>query len=257
MTIETIGLAVADHIATVTLQRPPVNALNRAARQAFIDIFDMLNDRTDVRCIVLTGSGRTFCAGADIKERAGLADEPGIQLKLNRLVRDLFLSIKECSKPVIAAVNGPAIGAGMCLALSCDILLAADTATFAMPEIDVGIAGGIKFLAPHFSPSKTRRLLLTGQRVPAPELYRLGVVEECVPADKLMPTALALAGEIAAKSPLVVGLLKESFNMVENLSFRDGYQLEQMTSVAMTRSEDSKEAKRAFIEKRKPVYKGR
>jgi enoyl-CoA hydratase len=257
MTTENIGLTVADHIATVTLQRPPVNALNRAARQELIDIFDALHDHTDVRCIVLTGSGRTFCAGADIKERAGLADEPGIQLKLNRLVRDLFMSVKECSKPVIAAVNGPALGAGMCLALCCDILLAAETAIFAMPEIDVGIAGGIKFLSPHLGPSKSRRLLLTGQRVPAQELYRRGVIEECVPADRLMPAALALAGEIAAKSPLVVRLLKESFNMVENLSFRDGYQLEQNTSVEMSRSEDSKEAKRAFIEKRKPVFKGR
>ena len=100
-------------------------------------------------------------------------------------------------------------------------------------------------------------MLLTGQRVPAAELYRLGVLEECVPADALMPTAMALAAEIAGKSPLAVRMLKESFNAVENLTLRDGYRLEQNMTVALSRTDDAREAREAFVEKRKPVFKGR
>ena len=254
---EAIGLEISDWIATVTIARPPVNAMNRAARRAMIDVFDALNDRDDVRCVVLTGSGRTFCAGADVKERAEIKDGPGEHLRLNRLVYEWFQSVRECSKPVIGAINGPAIGAGMCMALCCDIIVAADSAFFAMPEIDRGIAGGVKFLDRHFPPGKLRRLLLTGKRMTAAELHALGVVEDCVPADALAGSARALAAEIAAKSPIAVRMLKESFNMVENLSFRDGYQLEQQTSIRMSRTEDAQEAKLAFLEKRKPVFKGR
>lgn len=254
---QAIGLEVSDHIATVTIRRPPVNAMNRAARQQMIDMFDALNDRDDVRCVILTGSGRTFCAGADVKERAEIQDGPGEHLRLNRLVHAWFQSVRDCTKPVIGAINGPAIGAGMCMALSCDILVAAETAIFAMPEIDRGIAGGVKFLDRHFPPGKWRRMLLTGQRVGAAELHRLGVIEDCVPADALHACARALAAEIAAKSPIAVRMLKESFAMVETLSFRDGYQLEQRTSIAMSRTEDAQEAKRAFLEKRAPVFKGR
>ena len=100
-------------------------------------------------------------------------------------------------------------------------------------------------------------MLITGQRVPAAELYRLGVLEACVPRDQLMPTAMALAAEIASKSPLAVQMLKESFNAVENQTLRDGYRLEQNMTVALGKSEDAQEAKRAFVEKRKPVFKGR
>ncbi len=257
MNLEHIKLDVADYVATVALNRPPVNAFNRALRQEVTRVFDTLHDRTDVRAIVLTSAQKIFCAGADIKERAALADEPGEQVALNRLVREMFFSIMQCSKPVIAAVNGPAMGAGFALTLSCDILLAAESAVFAMPEIDVGIAGGVKFLQRHLPPSKVRYCMLTGRRIPAQELYRLGVLERCVPDASLMTEAMDIAREIAAKSPLAVRMLKDSFNMVDNLSLGDGYRLEQNTTVALSRTEDAKEAKRAFIEKRKPVFKGR
>ena len=126
-----------------------------------------------------------------------------------------------------------------------------------MPEIDVGLAGGVKYLQRHLPPSKVRRLLLTGQRISATELYRLGVLEECVPANDLMPQAMALAAEIASKSPMTVRLLKESFVAVENLSLRDGYRLEQNVSKAMSQTADAQEAQLAFVQKRKPVFTGR
>jgi enoyl-CoA hydratase len=215
MELENLKLDVTDLVATVTLDRPPVNALGRAIREEMIRVFDALHDREDVRAVVLTGSGTIFCAGADITDRSLMTGEPGEHVKLNRLVREVFYSVMECSKPVIAAVNGPALGAGFVLTLCCDILLAADGAIFAMPEVDVGLAGGVKFLQRHLTPSKARRLLLTGQRIPAPELYRLGVLEECMPGDQLLATAAAIAREIASKSPLAIQMLKQSLNTVE------------------------------------------
>jgi enoyl-CoA hydratase len=141
MELENLKLEVADLVATVTLDRPPVNALGRAIREEMICVFDAPHDREDVRAVVLTGSGTIFCAGADIKERSLMTGEPGEHGKLNRLVREVFYSVMECSKPVIAAVNGPALGAGFVLTLCCDILLAADGAIFAMPEVDAGLGG--------------------------------------------------------------------------------------------------------------------
>jgi enoyl-CoA hydratase len=257
MQLEHLKLDVRDHIATVTLARPPVNALGRAIRMELTRVFDAMTDRDDVRVVILTAEGKTFCAGADIKERTQMTGEPGEYGALNRLVREVFYSIMECSKPVIVAVNGAALGAGMALTLCCDILLASEDAVFGMPEVDVGLAGGVKFLQRHLNPSKARRMLLTGQRVPAQELYRLGVLEECVPAGALMSTAMAIATDIASKSPLAVRMLKESFIAVENSTLRDGYRLEQNMTVALSRSEDAREARAAFVEKRKPVFKGR
>ncbi len=252
-----IDLQVRDHVAVVTLQRPPVNATNRAMRLELTRLFDAIGDRQNIRAVVLTGAGKTFCAGADIKERTELTGEPGEYNELNRLAREMFYSILECPKPVVAAVNGHALGAGMAIALCCDILLASQDAVFGMPEIDVGLAGGVKYLQRHLPPSKVRRLLLTGQRISAPELYRLGVLEECVPPDELMPQAMAVAGEIASKSPMTVRLLKESFTAVENMSLRDGYRLEQNVSKAMSQTADAQEAQLAFVQKRKPVFTGR
>jgi enoyl-CoA hydratase/carnithine racemase len=257
MDLKNLQLDVADFVATVTLNRPPVNAFGRAIREEMIRVFDALHDRDDVRAIVLTANGHCFCAGADIKERTQMTGEPGEYGTLNRLVREVFYSVMECSKPVIAAINGPALGAGFALTLCCDIIVASDNAVFAMPEVDVGLAGGVKFLQRHLTPSKARRLLLTGQRISAAELYRLGVVEECVSPDKLLPAAMEIARDIASKSPLAVRMLKESFNTVENLSLRDGYRVEQDMTVELSRSEDAREAKAAFLEKRKPVFTGR
>jgi enoyl-CoA hydratase len=255
--LEFLKLEVRDYVATVTLDRPPVNALGRGIRGELIEVFDAMHDRDDVRAIVLTSSQKVFCAGADIKERTLMTGEPGEYPKLNRLVREVFYSMMECVKPIVAAVNGPALGAGFALTLCCDILLASEDAVFAMPEVDVGLAGGVKFLQRHFMPSKARRLLLTGQRVPARELYRLGVVVEVLPPGELMPAAMGIAHEIASKSPAAIRMLKQSFIAVENLSLRDGYRVEQGMTVELGKTDDAREAKAAFLEKRKPVFTGR
>lgn len=254
-TYECFKVEVADHVATVTLARPPVNAQNRRFREEIISIFDMLSDRTDVRAVVLTGDGKVFSAGADLKERPGLSEEIGAYPRHNRIVRESFNAVMECEKPVIAAINGAAIGAGSVLALCCDILIASETAYLAMTEVDVGLAGGVSHVRRFFRESDARLLIYTARRMTGPELYRMGVVSACVPADALLETARGIALEIAGKSPLAIRAAKRSFNVTENMPLRDGYRFEQSQTVALASSEETKEAQRAFAEKRQPVFK--
>ena len=146
MELKHVHLDVADYIATVVMDRPPVNAQNAAFRTELTCAFDSISDRDDVRVAILTGTGDMFSAGADIKERPGLVKEPGDYVRHNRITRECFHSIKECAKPVIAAVNGPAMGAGYALMVFCDIMIASENAFVSMPEIDVGLSGGMRML---------------------------------------------------------------------------------------------------------------
>jgi enoyl-CoA hydratase len=257
MNFECLKLDVDGHIATVTLDRPKVNAQNSRMRDEIIQAFDLINDMDDVRVVILTGAGNCFSAGADITERDSIAAEPGGFWRHNRRTREAPNAIHECFKPVIAAVNGPALGAGFHVVAACDIILASDNAVFAMPEINVGLAGGASILNRLFSRSRGRRMFFTGMRLSAQEMYRLGVIEEVVPADRLMEEARALATEIASKSPIALKLAKEAYNVVEAMPERDAYRFEQNMTFALSKTEDSKEAQRAFLEKRKPVFKGR
>jgi enoyl-CoA hydratase len=253
---ECFKVDVADFVATVKLARPPVNAQNRRFREEIIAIFDMLSDRADVRAVVLTGEGKTFSAGADLKERPSLSEEVGAYPRHNRIVRESFNCVMACEKPVIAAINGAAIGAGCVLALCCDILIASESGYFAMTEVDVGLAGGVSHVRRFFRESDARLLIYTARRMNGPELYRMGVVSACVPSDALIETAQGIAREIAGKSPLSVKAAKRSFDVTENLPVRDAYRFEQSQTVALASSEDTKEAQRAFSEKRKPIFKG-
>jgi enoyl-CoA hydratase len=220
-------------------------------------VFDAISDRDDIRVAILTATGNMFSAGADLKERVDLVHEPGDYVRHNRLVREFFYAVTDCTKPVIAAVNGPAIGAGFVLMLACDIMIASDNAYFSMPEINVGLAGGARFLMEHVARSKVRSIYFTGRRVPAAELYRLGVIEACPPRDKLTETALDLAREIASKSPLAIRHIKRALNTIEEMPVRDAYRFEQTVTVELSHTEDAREAQRAFVEKRKPEFKGR
>jgi enoyl-CoA hydratase len=257
METEFIKCDVRDWIAQVTIDRPPVNAVNAQVHVELMQVFDALSDRDDVRVAILTGAGRTFCAGADIKARLEHKPEPGDFWQHSRRAREAFHSIVECKVPVIAAINGPALGAGLGLVASCDLLLASEQAVLGLPEINVGLLGGGKHAMRLLGHSKARRLMFTGQRLTGAELYRLGVVEECVPADKLMDAARALAAEIAGKSPVAIRLAKHAMNTIEFMSLRDGYRFEQNMTGELSRYEDSREAMRAFVEKRPPVFKGR
>lgn len=256
MHIEYYDVTVKDGIATVTFDRPPVNAQNRQSREELMWIFDDLSDRPDVRVVIFTAKGKVFSAGADIKERVNLVKMPGDYIRHNRLTRESFYAITDCNKPVIAAVNGAALGAGFGWVLCCDILMAAEDAYFSMPEIDVGLAGGAKMLSRHFGHSKASTLFYTGRKIDAPELYRLGILEACVPKVQLMETAYALASEIASKSPLAIEQAKYCFKTVGEMPYRDAYRWEQGITAGLSKTHDAREAQLAFVEKRKPNFKG-
>lgn len=257
METETVLCSIESHVATVTMNRPPVNAQNAQFHTDMAAVFDGISDNDDVRVAVLTGAGKCFSAGADIKDQAGKERGPGESWQHNRRVRGCFYSIMECQKPVIGAINGPALGAGLAVAASCDILVASESAVLALPEINVGLLGGGRHAMRLFGHSTVRRMMLTGYRIDGPELYRLGVVEACVAPDDLMNTAMGFAHDIASKSPIAVKLAKHALNAIEEMTLRDGYRFEQNMTVEVSKSEDSKEAKRAFVEKRKPVFTGR
>ena len=256
MDSDIVRLEVSGHIALVTLNRPPVNALNRAMRDAIIEAFDAISEREDIRVAVLTGAGRAFCAGADLKDRPD-PTRTGAFGAHNRVTRETGNAIRECAKPVIAAVNGAALGAGLGLMAACDIFLATEDAQFGMPEIDVGLAGGGAMLRTLFGRSAMRLMMYTGARLSGAELYRRGIIEQATTPEALLPEAMRIAESIADKSPLAINYAKTSANMVELMPQRDAYRFEQNFTVALSRTEDAKEARTAFVEKRKPVFKGR
>lgn len=257
MQFETIRVDIKDYIAVVTMANPPVNAMSLRMQAELTRAFDSFSDRDDVRVVVLTGEGKTFCAGADMKHKTSSVPEPGDRWAERRSWRECTYSVMECKKPVICAINGPALGAGLGLVASCDILIASETAELRLPEINVGLLGGARRSMRLFGHSKVRRMMFTGRGVKAAELDKLGVVEAVLPPDQLMEGAMEIAREIAAKSPIAIRLAKHGVNTIEEMSVRDGYRFEQDMTAELGRYEDSKEAMRAFVEKRPPVFKNR
>lgn len=254
---ETLKLEVADFVATVTLDRAPVNAINRAMKEELIAVFDALHDREDVRAVIITGAGKAFSAGADLKERPNIAGVPGAYQRHNRLTRASFDCVMDCGKPVIAAVNGLAIGAGAVLALCADIILVAEDAYLSMTEVDVGLAGGVGHVRRHFSESNARLMIYTARRMLGPDLLRMNVASACLPREALLGEAQKIGAEIAGKVPLAVQAAKRSFQVTEYMPLHEGYVFEQSQTAALSRTEDTQEAWRAFAEKRKPVFKGK
>ncbi len=252
-----LQVSIDGHVAVLVLNSPPVNALTRTLNDELIWALDHISERDDVRVVVLTGAGKVFCAGADLKGRADNIKAPGDLLAHSRRTRECFHAIRECAKPVICAINGAALGSGLAMAASSDILICSDKASLGLPEVDVGLLGGCRHAMRLFSHSRLRRMMLTGWRVPGPELYRLGIVEACTAPEELMPTAMELAATIAAKSPVSTRMGKHTMNVIEDMSLRDGYRYEQDMTAQIARTDDAKEAQLAFKEKRPPVFTGR
>lgn len=252
---ELLRLDVTDFVATVTLDRAPVNALNMALYQEIRAVFDEISERAeDVRVAVLTAAGKYFCVGRDLKS----ADNDP-QEKRNAAVRAAFFALYHCAVPVIAAVNGPALGGGLTLVLDCDIIIASDLATFGLPEINAGLCGGMALNRRGFNQYAGRKLYFTGDAISGAEMYRLGVADQVVSPEELMPAAMKLAGNLAAKSPVALRAAKWSANEVEKiLDFEQAYRaVESRVTLGLAQTEDHKEAVRAFVEKRPPVFKGR
>jgi enoyl-CoA hydratase len=251
-----LKVSIAGHIATLTMDSPPVNALTRILNDELTLALDRISELEDVRVVILTGAGKVFCAGADLKGRAQVIKGPGDLVAHSRRTRECFHAIRECAKPVIVAINGAALGSGIAMVASADILIASEKATLGMPEVDVGLLGGCRHAMRLFSHSRLRRMALTGYRVPGPELLRLGIVEACTSPEELMPAALEMAATIASKSPISSRMIKHTLNTIEDMSLRDGYRYEQDMTAQIARTDDAKEAQAAFREKRPPVFTG-
>ncbi|EOA05248.1 enoyl-CoA hydratase [Herbaspirillum frisingense GSF30] len=252
-----LNVRLDDHVATLTLNAPPVNALTRTLNDELTMALDAISETDDIRAVVLTGAGKVFCAGADLKGRAENIRQPGDFMAHSRRTRECFHAVRECAKPVVAAINGAALGSGLALVASSDILVASEQASLGLPEVDVGLLGGCRHAMRLFPHSRLRRMALTGYRVGGQELYRLGIVEACVAPEALLETALEIAHVIASKSPVSTRMGKHTMNVIEDLSLRDGYRYEQDMTAAIGKTEDAREAQLAFKEKRAPVFTGR
>lgn len=251
-----LQVQVEGHIAILTLNSPPVNALTRTLNDELTLALDRISETDDIRVVVLTGAGKVFCAGADLKGRAENIKAPGDMMAHARRTRECFHAIRECAKPVICAINGAALGSGLAMAASSDILICSDRASLGLPEVDVGLLGGCRHAMRLFSHSRLRRMMLTGYRVSGPELLRLGIVEDCTTPEELMPAALTLAATIASKSPISTRMGKHTLNVIEDMSLRDGYRYEQDMTALIGKTDDAREAQLAFKEKRAAVFTG-
>lgn len=253
--MQNLTLEIDNGVAWVTLDRPPVNAITLAHYQAIGELFDALGENPTVNCAVFTAAGeRAFCAGLDLHEflAAKVEDDPARAA----VVRQCFAAVRRCPIPVIAAVNGPALGAGTVLAAVCDFRLASTRASFSMPEINVGRCGGGAHLGRLIGQGNLRKLFFTGQPIGAAEALRIGLVEEVVAPEALRARAEELARLIASKSPLGLRLGKASLNEIEDLPVEEGYRIEQGYSTRLMATEDAREATRAVVEKRAPVFVG-
>ncbi|HHT8903091.1 enoyl-CoA hydratase family protein [Burkholderia cenocepacia] len=244
----------ADGIAELVIAHPPVNALDAHGWQALSRALDALGEDDDVRVIVVRGEGRGFCAGVDIKE---LAAHPERIVAVNAGNYETFRAVHRNPKPVIAAVHGFVLGGGIGICGAADIVVAADCARFGVPEIDRGAMGGGAHLQRLFGVQKVRAMYFTGDMIDAAEAYRLGALEQVVTRDALRDAALAIARKIAAKSPAMVRLAKEALNGVEDGDLEDKYRWEQGFTLQAYMTNDSTEARAAFVEKRDAHFDAR
>ena len=246
-------------IAVLTVQRPTrLNALDASTldelRQAALD----LQHDNSIRCVIVTGAGeKAFVAGADINEIA--ADTPEAARRRALGGQHVFDLIEHLGKPVIAAVNGFALGGGCELAMACTLRMAADTARFGQPEINLGLIpgfAGTQRLARLVGKTKAMELILTGNPILAPEALAIGLVNRVVPAASLMSEARALATELAAKPAIALRYAMEAINSGLEMPFAEACRLEASLFGLVTATDDMKEGTRAFLEKRKPEFKG-
>ncbi len=250
-----LQLNIADGIAVVTLDNPPVNALTIALYDEIADLFESFAERNEVHCVVLTAAGTSaFCAGLDLHEF--LAASPDNDAERAAIVRRCFAAVRHCAVPVVAAVNGPALGAGCVLASVTDIRLASPNARFSLPEINVGRCGGTAHLGRHLPQGVLRHMVFTGLPLSVEDARRFGFVQEVVSSETLMERSIELATLIASKAPLGLRLGKQSMNAAEFLPVEEGYAGEQAFSTRLMRTADAREATRAVIEKRAPVWSG-
>jgi enoyl-CoA hydratase/carnithine racemase len=240
-------------VAVVRMNRAPVNAVDQGMYREIHELFsapDVLGQ--GLKAIVLTGEGRHFCGGNDLDEFASMTPENGEERMWR--VREAFFAIMDCPVPVIAAVGGAALGTGLAIAASCDFIVADPTARFGLPELTVGVMGGARHLARIGPQPLVRRMFFTGEHLTAGQMAAAGAPMILTEAGGLLDEARRLALRIASFSPTAVRLGKRILNRIESMDVRAGYEFEQRYTVKMSGHADSKEALKAFREKRAPHY---
>lgn len=252
------------HVATVTLNRPEVrNALNRAAYTQLEGAFREAQSDPEVRCVLLTGEDPAFCSGDDVREIMAGEEREATVARLNEVrprPTPAAVAVLECDRPVIAAVNGAAVGWGMDLSLFCDIRIASDRARFGELFIKRGLIsdiGGIWRLPQIVGPSVAAELLFTGDIIDAPEAARIGLVSRVVPHEDLLPTVRALAEKIAANPPLALRYMKEGLRRATYGDVQELGAYVSKTLGTLFQTEDHREGVASFLEKREPEFKGR
>ncbi|MDO5631685.1 MAG: enoyl-CoA hydratase [Paracoccus sp. (in: a-proteobacteria)] len=258
MAYETIIVEIEDDVALIRLNRPEaLNALNGKLLGELAQALTEADHNDKVRCIVLTGSEKAFAAGADIKE---MSEKSFVDVFTADLFSGPTDAIQRVRKPIIAAVSGYALGGGCELAMACDFIIAADTAKFGQPEINLGVVagiGGTQRLTRFVGKSKSMDMNLTGRFMDAAEAERSGLVSRVVPAAKLIPEAMAAAAKIAAKSQIAVKVVKEAVNRSYETTLREGLLFERRIFHALFATEDQKEGMAAFLEKREAQFRDR
>ena len=256
MAYETINVDTQDHVCLIKLNRPEaLNALNSVLLGELCDALEEADASDKVRCIVLTGSEKAFAAGADIKEMSEMSFTDVYTNNLFAQVNDRIIAIR---KPIIAAVAGYALGGGCELAMLCDFVIAAETAKFGQPEINLGVVagiGGTQRLTRFVGKSKSMDMNLTGRFMGAEEAERAGLVSRVVPAKKLIEEAMGAAHKIAEKSQLTVMAVKETVNRSYELPLSEGMLFERRVFHSMFATEDQKEGMAAFLEKREAQFR--
>lgn len=256
--METLTTERHDRVAVVRLDRPPVNAVSRSMMTELRECFGELGADRDINAVVLSAAGtRAFCGGIDLKDAADQRRNPETvtdTLDGGSYWRETQHIIRHCPVPVIAAVDGPAIGAGFGLVGVCDLIVASERATFALTEINVGLLGGSSKALRMVGPFKARMMFFSGEPIDARELDRHGAVERLVPAGEAEESSIELGTKFASKSPIALRLAKESILRIEDLPLEDAYRLEQDYTTRLRGYSDSREAMEAFMEKREPVW---
>lgn len=245
------------HLATVVLDRPPVNAMNAQLFTELAGAMDALGDEPQVRAAVLaSASPRAFLAGLDLAPKSPI-DPPAPAppwFDPGGTARRCFSAILDCAVPVVAAVEGPALGGGLVVAACCDIIVASERAEFGLPEIDLGLLGGAAFLLRMVGPYRMRQAFFTAERLPAEELYRFGAVSSVVPVGSALTAATDLAARIATRSPSALRMAKQVLYRIERLPLEDAYRLEQDVTARLAVTPDARDARRAWRERRSPRF---
>ncbi len=240
---------IQDNIAIITLDNPPLNLLGPQILNELLTEFNRLSNDEQIKVIILTAAGeRAFCGGGD-RRLTSTAAPPNLEegFLLGRRVYD---AIRECSIPVIAAVNGPAIGGGLALVASCDIVIASEHAIFALPEVNVGMWPQFRYLARLVPELKMRRMIFSAQRLTAQEMQRYGSIEQVVPDNELMQTAMQIAKEITEKNSHIVRLYKKAINSAESMDVKSSLKVELEYIRELVNLHDADKIRKSYHEKK-------